>query len=117
MQRCAKWILNCFVSEVSREGAQNYKNLSLLSIFRRLGLFHQVFGQVKVWLMFDWYIIIRMSHVVACLTVFILFYEQGWEGGVFKLLKNNHFLLFLDAWILFSEFFGQVKECLILQFA
>ena len=36
-----------------------------------------------------------VSHVVAFAVVFILFYEQGWQGGVFKIIKNDDFLVFL----------------------
>ena len=41
--------------------------------------------------------ILIMSHVVA---VFILFYKPGWQGGVFQIMKKDHFLVFLAFWVL-----------------
>ena len=29
---------------------------------------------------------------------------------MFKVIKNDHFLVFLAAWVLFPKIFGQVKE-------
>ena len=37
--------------------------------------------------------LIRVSHVVALLAVFILFYGQSWQGGVFNTMKIDHFLV------------------------
>ena len=37
---------------------------------------------------------IRLSHVVACPIVFILFYVRSCQGGVLKVVKNG-FLVFL----------------------
>ena len=51
-----------------------------------------------------------MPHVLACATVFILFYEQGWQGGVFRLLKNDQFLVVLSVWVLFPKFFGRLRS-------
>ena len=50
--------------------------------------------------------IIRLSHVVVCLIVFILFYA----GGVFKVMKNDEFLVFLANWVLFPKFGAGLKE-------
>ena len=50
---------------------------------------------------------IRVSQVVACQIVFILFYERGWQGGVFKVIKNDRFLAFLAVWVLFPKFLGR----------
>ena len=36
----------------------------------------------------------RVSHVFLCTIVFILFYDQDGQGGVFKVMKNDHFLYF-----------------------
>ena len=33
---------------------------------------------------------------------FRLFYERGWQGGVFKVMKNDHSLVFLALWGLFK---------------
>ena len=56
---------------------------------------------------------IRLSHVVACPTVFILFYVRSCQGGVLKVVKNG-FLVFL-AVVPFSQDFGQVKVSLMLK--
>ena len=48
--------------------------------------------------------IIRVSHAVALPIVFVLFYERGWQGGVIKVMKNDHFLMFLDVLIVFPKF-------------
>ena len=36
---------------------------------------------------------IKMSHLVPCQIYFLLllFFERGWQGVVFKDMKNNHF--------------------------
>ena len=33
--------------------------------------------------------LIRVSQVAACQIVAPLFYERGWQGGVFKIMKND----------------------------
>ena len=35
--------------------------------------------------------LIRVSQAVACQIVAPLFYERGWLGGVFKIMKNDLF--------------------------
>ena len=35
--------------------------------------------------------IIRLLHVVAWPVVFVLLYARGWQGGVLKAIKNDHF--------------------------
>ena len=35
--------------------------------------------------------IIRVSRVASCPIILILFYGRGWQGGVFKVMKNDHF--------------------------
>ena len=39
--------------------------------------------------------ILRMSYLVTCLSVFLLFYEQGWQKVVFKVIRNDRLLMFL----------------------
>ena len=39
--------------------------------------------------------ILGVSHFVASPIVFILFCEQSWLGGVFKVMKNDQFIVFL----------------------
>ena len=40
--------------------------------------------------------IIRVSHVIVFAVLFIFFYEQSWEGGVFKvqIFKCSNFYKF-----------------------
>ena len=57
---------------------------------------------------------IWVSHLVACLIIFILFYEESWQGGVFKVMKNDEILEFFSRLDPFPQAFGQVKEQLIL---
>ena len=35
--------------------------------------------------------LIRVSQAVACQIVVPLFYERGWQEGVFKIMKNGLF--------------------------
>ena len=56
--------------------------------------------------------IIRVLHVVASPTVFILFYEQRWVGGVFKVIKKRSLFSIFNRW---GPLFVQVKEWLILE--
>ena len=51
-----------------------------------------------------------MSHAVACQIVFILFYEQDRQGVVFKVIKNDNFLVLLAVRVFLPKFFGQVNE-------
>ena len=53
--------------------------------------------------------IIRMSHLVPSQIVFLLFYERGWQGVWFKVMKNHHFLVFLAVSILFSKSMGSLR--------
>ena len=50
--------------------------------------------------------ITRLLHVVAFPTVFVLFYERGLQGGVFKVIKNNHSLVCLAVWGLIPKFWA-----------
>ena len=54
--------------------------------------------------------IIRFPHSVACQFIFILFYDRDWQGGVFKLVKNDHFKNIFISFGLFPQGFGQVME-------
>ena len=53
---------------------------------------------------------IRVSLVVACLIVFILFYERRWQEGVFKIMKNDSFLVFLAVWVLFLKILIRLRD-------
>ena len=51
-----------------------------------------------------------MSDVVACPIVFILFYEQDWQGAVFKVMKNDRFLVLLLVLGLLAQISEEVNE-------
>ena len=56
-----------------------------------MGLFLEVSGQVKEWLILEINKMIKMTHVVACSMVFIVFCDRGWQGEVLNLIKNDNF--------------------------
>ena len=91
-------------SRLARRSVQTYENLSIFSIFSRLGPFPQVFAQVKEWLMLKLQKIIRVSRAVACPIVFILTFDGGWHG-VLKVMKNDYVLVFFAVCVLFPKFF------------
>ena len=55
---------------------------------------------------------IRVLHVAACpivvvvvvAVVFCCFMSEVWQGGVFKVMKNDCFLVFLTVWVFFLSF-------------
>ena len=59
--------------------------------------------------------LMKVSHAVACPIVFILFYDQSWQGGVFKFMKIDYFSSVFSPLGPFSQVFGKVKEWLILE--
>ena len=64
---------------MGRETCSNLES-SILSIFRRLGRFPQVFGKVKGWLMLELHKFIRTSDVVMFpITFFCFMSEVGRE--------------------------------------
>ena len=56
---------------------------------------------------------IRVSHIVVFAMVFLLLYEQRWQGGVFKVMKNDHFLVFLSVSLLSPKFFSRLINYMI----
>ena len=60
------------LSRSGGRGAQTYEECRNLSILSCLYLFLQFFWQVKEWLKFELYRMKGISHVVACLMLFIL---------------------------------------------
>ena len=52
--------------------------------------------------------IMQVSNLVAFETVVILFYDQNCQGEVFKVVKNDHFLVFLAVWGLIPKFWGRL---------
>ena len=69
-----------FMSEVGGGSVQNYKKWHFFIVFSSLGTFPQVFKQIEGWIMSE---LQKVLHVVASPIVFILFYEEGWQGGSF----------------------------------
>ena len=58
---------------------------------------------------------IRVIHLVACSIVLILFYARDWQGGVFKVMKNDHFFNVFTSFGPFPRIFRQVNEWPILK--
>ena len=58
----------------------------------------------------------RVSYAVVFSIAFILFYDRDVAKGVLKHMTNDHLLVFLAVWVLFSLVVGQVKEWLIVKF-
>ena len=81
-----------------------------LGIFSRFEFFPQVFRQVKECLMLQTHEMIKVLHVVACPIVLILFYDRYWQGGVLKLMKYYHFLVFLAVLDFFPKFLGRLMS-------
>ena len=89
-------------------GVFKHGKYSFFSIFSRLDPFLHVFGQMKEWLILHLYQMIRVPFLVACPIV--LFHDQNWQERVFKVMKNDHFLVFLVVWVLFPMFLGRSKS-------
>ena len=86
-------------------GRSAHEKRSFFRVFSRLNLFTQVLGQVKEHLKLKFQEIIK---AVAWPIAF--FYEQDWQGGVlvFKVMKIDHFFVFLAVFVLFSKFLGRL---------
>ena len=84
------------------------KNDHLFSIFNRFGLFPQVFGQVNKCPILKLRETKKVLHVVACQIVFILFHGRDWQGRVFKVMKNDHFFMFLSVLVFFAKLLGRL---------
>ena len=84
---------------------QNFKK-SFFSVFIRLDHFPQVYKQLKEWLILQLDETMRMLHIVACPIVFLLFYERGWQRGVFKVMKNDFFFSVFSYLGTFLQVFG-----------
>ena len=50
---------------------------------------------------------LKVLDAVGCPIVFNLFYDRDGQGGVFKVMKNDHFLVFFDVWVLSPIFLGR----------
>ena len=102
--------LFCFMSEFGREECSKLWKWSFFSIFSPLSLFSQVFEQVKERLILELHEMIKVPEAVACQIVFILFYDRDRQGGIFKVLENDLFLLCLAGWVLFPMFLGRWRS-------
>ena len=106
-------IPNCFYFAFwlrsTGRNVQTYERF-FLSTFSRLGHFPLVFGQVKESHILEFHDTIRVPYLGACPIVFILFYAQGWQGGVFETMKNDHFLVILAVLVLFPKFLGRLRS-------
>ena len=52
----------------------------------------------------------KMPYMFACPFVFLLFQEQVWQGGVFKVMKNYYLLLFSAVCVIFPKLLGRVRS-------
>ena len=71
---------------------------SISNFFSRLGLFPQVFGQVKEWLILELHEIIKNSHILTCSIVSILLRHLVRHGVVFEHIKMVSFKYFSLLW-------------------
>ena len=76
------------------------KNDHFLVFFSAWAPFPQVFGQVKEWSILKLNEIITVLDLVACPIIFVLFSDRDWQGGMLKVMKNDHFLVLLAVWVL-----------------
>ena len=49
-----------------------------------------------------------MPHII----IFTLFYDQRWQRGVLKVMKNDPFLVLLVVWVVFPRFLVRLMSCL-----
>ena len=96
--------------EVGGGSVQSYKEWSFFSIFSRLRLFPQVYGQLKEWLILELREMIRVAHVVALPIDFSLLCDRGQQGGLLKPTKNDYFHVFLAFWVLFLKFVSRLRR-------
>ena len=73
------------------------KNYHNLNNFSRFGSYHQVFGQVKEWLIVAFCEMIKVPHVIAYPKDFNLLCDRDQQGGVLKPMENDHFQVFLSV--------------------
>lgn len=90
--------------------AQIYEDCSILSLFRRLNLFLQVFGQLKEWLISYWHEKIRVSNLAALsiVSLFVLTSRlPGLRAQTYEECLNVSISRRLGSFLLIS---GQVQE-------
>ena len=110
---------NCFLfvlwAMLVGRSLQNYEKYSFFSAFSGLGPFPQALWEVKECLVLQLHEVIRVLHVILCPIVFIFFYDWYWQGGVLKLLKNNHFFSIFSHFGNFPQAIGKINEWPILE--
>ena len=77
-------------------------------MFISFGHFLQVYRKVNEWP------ILKLHRIKECYmycvhNCFILFDDRDWQGGVLKLMKSDHFLVFLAVWVVFPKFLGRLR--------
>ena len=95
-------------SRLVGSSARTYEKWSVLVFLAVWVLFPKFLGRLRSGLL-ELHKIISLSHVVTCPVVFILFYERSYQGGVFKVVKNDYFLVFLANWVLFPKILGRFR--------
>ena len=60
--------------------------------------------------MLDVHGITKMPPVVPCPMDFSSLPDQGQQGGILKLMKNGHFLVFLVVWVFLPKFLGRLRD-------
>ena len=88
---------------LTRRKVQSYEKISFFSVFSHLGSFPQVFRQVKEWHILELHEMIRCSDVLNC---FYFVWWLRWPGGMFKVIKNDNFLVFLHVLVNFLSFWA-----------
>ena len=77
-------------------------------IFSRLGLFQQISGQVKEWLILEFHEIIKKSHIFAYSIVSIMLCDLVRHGGVFKHITMVNFKYFWLLWSVSLRFWASL---------
>ena len=85
------------------------KAIIIFKASSHLGIFPQIFEQVNEEPILKLREMLRVLHANAYTILFILFYEQDWQGGVLKLIKNDHFSVFLAVWVFLPNFLGRLR--------
>ena len=114
--RCvSNWFSFVFWVKSAGRSVQIYEKWSIFSIFRCLGPFTQVFGQVNKWLMLELHKIITVSDVIACLNVFLFFFWMRLAGRSVQSYEKWSLFSVFSRLGTFPQVFRHAKEVLILQ--
>ena len=102
--------LFCFISEVGREECSKLSKWSFLSIFSPLGLFPQVFEQLKERLILELH---KMIKVLEAVCVPNCFYFVLWSRSTGRIIQSFGKWSFFNMFSRLGPFphvFGKVKE-------